>query len=49
MKLKRSKGNKKSWGKWDKYPNDYSMNINDPKYPTALVCEYIPELDFIWE
>ena len=39
------KGNKKSWGKWDKYPNDYTMKINDPKYPTAVVCEYIPELD----
>jgi len=37
--------NKKSWGKWVKYPNDYGMKINDPKYPTALVCEYIKKLN----
>lgn len=37
--------NKRSWGKWNQYPEDYSGKINDPKYPTAFVCDYISEID----
>lgn len=36
--------NKRSWGKWNEYPKNYTNNINDPNYPTGLVCDFIPEL-----
>jgi len=37
--------NKRSWGKWNQYPKDYSRKINDPNYPTAFICDKVPELD----
>jgi len=43
--LKNPKKNKSPWGKsWDQYPKDYSCRINDPKYPTAWVCDFVLEL-----
>jgi hypothetical protein len=44
--LKTPNRNKSPWGKtWDHYPRDYTKKINDPKYPTGIVCDYIKDLD----
>ena len=35
---------KSPYGKWEDHPADYT-GFNDPKYGTAVVCDYIPHLN----
>ena len=43
--LKNHFKNKSLCGKsWGEHPKDYTRNVNDLKYPTALVCDFIYEL-----
>lgn len=37
--------NKRSWGKWNQYPKDYTNKTNDPNFPTAFICDKVPKLN----